>query len=403
VFLRDKIKDKIILLQYLTLTITLIVMIVENIEKIYFWQMILIAAFLLFTFSIRNLYLYNSEKFGKASGMIILLDIALIFLMMRLDSGSSTIVFFYLIISDTTINFSPGIGLLTTILSFSAYVIHTKIELGKVEALAFVTKSFQGLVPFMVIYLFLYVVKYVMKQNEIIDRTLIKLTAKTLEQEMTYQELKVAYEKQEDITILKERNKIAREIHDTLGHTLTTVIVETEAGKILLNKDFNLALEKFDCAQDQLRKGLDDLRLSVRLLEKGDELVDFKTSLESFIKDTQKHTGLIIKYDIDLKGDINLQLRKTLYRALQEGITNGIKHGGSTVFVFKLEMSGKSIDFLLQDNGKGCSAVIPGFGLKAMQERVKDLKGIMSFESEQDEGFILKISLPHISRSVLHE
>ncbi len=394
--MRDKIKDKIIFIQYLALAITLAVMIVRNIERSRFWLMILLTAFFLFSFSIRNLFLYSFDKYGKLCRLMVLADIVTIFVITCLDAGGSSIVLYYVLISDASISFSAAAGFFTAILAYFGYLINVMTNNKSGTALEFTTAMLKGLVPFMAIYAFLYVVKYIMKQNETIDAMLKKLTEKTLEQDLTLQELREAYEKQEDITILKERNKIAREIHDTLGHTLTTVLVETEAGKILVGRDKSKAMEKFELAQEQLRKGLDDLRLSVRILDKGDELVDFKTSLETLIKDTEKHTGVIIKHEISLAKELDKALKKALYRALQEGITNGIKHGGSTAFVFKLHEAENGIEFLLQDNGKGCSAVIPGFGLRAMQERLKELGGSVDFESEPDEGFTLKIDIRQI-------
>jgi signal transduction histidine kinase len=259
---------------------------------------------------------------------------------------------------------------------------------------------FQTIIQYGIISFFLYLLKYILKQNEMIESTLKKLTEKTLEQEITFDELKEAYHKLEDITILKERNKLAKEIHDTLGHTLTTVLMETEAGKILIGKDKEQGIKKIELAQEQVRKGLDDLRSSVMLLSKGEELVDLKVSLEHFIQETIKHTGVTIRYDINLKDQLSSSIRKTLFRAFQEGITNGIKHGKSTAFVFQLDKKMEHIEFLLQDNGKGCFAVVQGFGLKTMQERVKEISGTMRIESEPEEGFSLSISIPIIEGAI---
>jgi signal transduction histidine kinase len=212
---------------------------------------------------------------------------------------------------------------------------HLRLSLLEAELIELLKVALEVFIQYTIICASFYILKYILRQNERIDGTLKRLTAKTLEQAITFEELKDAYGKLEDITILKERNRLAREIHDTLGHTLTTVLVETEAGKILLQKDKELGIEKIELAQEQIRKGLDDLRRSVSLLSQGDELLDFNTSLEVFIKDTVKHTGVLIKYDINLDVQLNSPIRRTLFRALQEGITNGIKHGKSSVFVFK--------------------------------------------------------------------
>lgn len=390
----EKLKDKIVLIQYIAFTLVLFVVIAGNLDNRYLWLMALCGATLFISFLFRNLYIYKTLKFGRIVGILALSDIIIAFLIIRLDSDLASTAFFYIVVSDLIINRSVIAGLVSSIFCFLLYVIDLRVRLYNVDALTLVSKAFKGLILFIVILVFLYIIKYILKQNEIIEGTLNKLSAKTLEQEMTFNELKEAYDKLEDITILKERNRIAREIHDTLGHTLTTVLVETEAGKILVKKNNELGMQKFELAQEQLRKGLKDLRFSVRMLEKGEELIDFKSSLEQLLKNSARHAGVNIRYDIDILMELKNPIRKAVYRALQEGITNGIKHGKSTAFVFKLKTNNNSLEFLLQDNGKGCSAVIPGFGLKTMQERIKDVGGRMNIESEIDEGFSLSICIP---------
>jgi len=197
------------------------------------------------------------------------------------------------------------------------------------------------------------------------------------------------------MTILKERNKIAGEIHDTVGHTLTTVLVEMELGKKLAPKNLNLALEKYSCAQEQVRKGLNELRKSVRMLANGSNDGDFTTSLLAMIKDTENHTSINIATNIGELPKLNTEIKKTLYNALQEGLTNGIKHGQSTAFVFKLVYENSNVIFYLADNGTGCDSVNYGFGLKSMRNRITEIGGSLSIECEPDEGFSLEITLPY--------
>lgn len=390
--MKDKTKDKIILLQYLAFTITILILVLTNINNSFLWIMLLYSAILFFSLYLKNAFFYSLNK--KLALCMFLPDLILVFMIIHYDRGTSAGIFLFILISDITINFRISYGIILSLICYTGYVVYLKFLYEEAELIVLFWEAVKSFVQYVIICSFLFVLKYILKQNETINDTLKKLTEKTLEQEMTFYELKEAYHKLEDITILKERNKLAREIHDTLGHTLTTVLVEIEAGKILLEKDNGLGIEKLDMAADQLRKGMGDLRSSVSMLSKGDELVDFKASIEAFINDTQRNTGTIIEYDIVLEEEIDASIRKTIFRALQEGITNGIKHGKSTVFVFRLYSNNGNIEFLLQDNGKGCSAVIQGFGLKSMRERVKEASGFIKYISEPSEGFTLSITIP---------
>lgn len=196
--------------------------------------------------------------------------------------------------------------------------------------------------------------------------------------------------------ILEERNRIAGEIHDTVGHTLTSVLLQIEAGKKLIGKQsIDIALEKLDNSQRQIRDGLQDLRKSLFMLKEGTEIVeDFVPSLESFIQKTMSYTGIQVDYDISTDLRLFAPQKYVLYRALQEGITNGIRHGGARHFEFSLRRRNRQIEFLLQDNGSGVDEIFFGLGLTAMNDRVRELNGSMHIESERGQGCTITIWLP---------
>lgn len=389
--MKNRAEDLILIILYISLTVVLGVVVIQNIENP--WPEIIISSLLFASFTARNIFMYESVTQRKLARLSILLDIFLIFSAFYIDRGDSSFIFYMVIISDAVVNDTMGHAVIFSIGSYTAYVVCLLLKYN-MNAPIIIPRMVFNLIIFTGIFGVMYVVKYFLRQNEFIEKTLKELTVKTLEQERTYNELKEAYEKLQDITVLKERNKIAREIHDTVGHTLTTVLVEMEIGRKLAPRDIKQALDKFKLAQEQVRKGLNDLRNSVRILEKGDEIMDFIPSIQSLIKDTEKHTGVIIRSDIYIPSEIADSLKKTLYHALQEGLTNGIKHGRSTAFVFKLLEKNGSIMFSLEDNGIGCSTVNLGFGLKSMKERVREHMGIFKIELQPEGGFGLYITVP---------
>lgn len=147
-------------------------------------------------------------------------------------------------------------------------------------------------------------------------------------------------------------------------------------------------------AEEQAAKGLNELRESVRLLAEQRSDSGFAQSLLDILEETQRHAGIAVKHLIDIPADFLPAHAGIVRRALKEGLANGIRHGKATAFYFELTVDGSNLNFLLEDNGAGCAAVKPGFGLTNMRNSVEDAGGGFAFRSESAEGFELKISLP---------
>ena len=205
-----------------------------------------------------------------------------------------------------------------------------------------------------------------------------------------------------EMTVYAERNRIAQEIHDIVGHTLTSTILQIEAGRRLLSKDLDGAVVRLKEAQDLVRHSLSEIRNSVHML-KEDKYYDLNSALSLLIVNTKRNTGVEIHADIDAVGHLPVIMKKLIYHALQEGLTNGIRHGKSTEFHFSLKDDGFSVQFMLIDNGVGIEDIKMGFGLKMMQERVQQLKGVFHLHSEKKKGCLVRFELPYISQGMVGE
>lgn len=215
------------------------------------------------------------------------------------------------------------------------------------------------------------------------------------ELEESRNELLHAYEKLEEVTLIEERNRIAKEIHDTAGHSLTTVIMQTEAARLAVDSNPEEAKRCISAANIQAKNCLDELRLSVHLLSGRRENVTFKEYLEGILGETQDGTGITVRSKID---DVALsgEAERFVANTLREGISNGIRHGGSTAFFFELKDKGNFIEMLLFDNGRGADMkkFKEGFGLSGMRAKAEKLGGMVRFSSEEGEGFEIEMSLP---------
>jgi signal transduction histidine kinase len=207
-------------------------------------------------------------------------------------------------------------------------------------------------------------------------------------------ELEKAYAVVAEVSALEERQRIAKEIHDTAGHSITTVIMQTESAKRILEENPDEAKTKIVAANLQAKHALEELRESVHLLSGNTAKQTLKTALESIIHESTDGTGIKIRSEIEEVTTISEAKFRFLCNTLKEGISNGLRHGKATAFWFEFKREGNSLHFLLSDNGTGAGTSLTlGFGLSTMQEKARSLGGEAYFES-LDEGFELRLVLP---------
>ncbi|MCX7772812.1 MAG: histidine kinase [Clostridia bacterium] len=194
-----------------------------------------------------------------------------------------------------------------------------------------------------------------------------------------------------------ERNKIAREIHDTVGHTLTTASLSIEAG-IIMHKEQNAkAVNQLITAREQVKKSLDQIRQSVRLLSADNEAFRYEEAILVLFTEVQKNTGIVIEKTFSpVRLKLTEQALKIIFSSIREGITNAIRHGKCTRITYEeaIDRKSGSLSFSLSDNGVGCGFVNLGMGLGAIKKDVEGLGGYFSFHSKENEGFSLTISIP---------
>lgn len=209
------------------------------------------------------------------------------------------------------------------------------------------------------------------------------------------EKLRVAYDELKEITTLEERQRIAKDIHDTAGHSITTVIMQTEAAKIAVDSNPEEAKKRITAANLQAKHALEELRESVHLLSGEVKEFSLKENLERVVHDSMDGTDIVIRYDIDdiTVGDVKSRL---ILNTLKEGISNGLRHGNATAFYFELKEKDARVEFMLSDNGTGMPAgqLKEGFGLSGMHRRAESLGGTVWFETEPDEGFEIHMTLP---------
>jgi signal transduction histidine kinase len=205
------------------------------------------------------------------------------------------------------------------------------------------------------------------------------------------------YAKQvEELTLTKERNRLAREIHDGLGHSLTTIHMQIKAARAILDKDPGKASETLGLAQELTKEALTDVRDSVSTLRlAAGEEEPLSVKIDKLVKYSQV-TGMEVTFVTSgMPRALKPQIEWTLFRACQEGVNNAIKHSNASKVSVSLDYRKKSwVDLVIQDNGKGIVTSDSGFGLRSLKERVQLVNGRLEIITSQGSGVQLHVEVP---------
>jgi len=205
----------------------------------------------------------------------------------------------------------------------------------------------------------------------------------------------------EELAATQERNRLAREIHDNLGHYLTIVNVQIEAAKVTCESDPPRALMALDKAQDLARKGLSSVRESVAALRISP--VENRSIEEAITELIEESRASGLRTEFNLVGKTRLVEPKTalaLYRVVQEGLTNVRKHAEASLVDVELDFSkADTICLTLWDDGAGAVDTSGGFGLIGLRERVQLLGGEFNVQTQPNHGFQIEVLLPCVEET----
>jgi len=167
-----------------------------------------------------------------------------------------------------------------------------------------------------------------------------------------------------------------------------------EAVKRLLRLDPDTALQKLDAALDSVRRGLADVRGAVRMMKVDVGTEDVAALLTELIDGAKEMTGVEVDASFGPLPPLGAVHKKVLYSALQEGLTNGIKHGGARRFALTLDAEGGYVRFALRNDGAPYAAVPHGFGLTTLRDRAAELGGALRVAADGDRGTVLELRFP---------
>lgn len=187
------------------------------------------------------------------------------------------------------------------------------------------------------------------------------------------------------LATLKERNRIAREIHDNVGHMLSRSILQMGA-LIAINKNETLSQPLYDL-KDTLNLAMDSIRSSVHDLH--DNSIDLKSTIENILNEYKQYE---ISFEYDMSSIVQQNVKYSFISIIKEALSNIVKHSNASKIHILLCEHPSFYQLMIEDNGSDIHRKDSGIGLDNMQERIHALHGSLSILTEQ--GFRIFISVP---------
>ncbi|NMA64793.1 MAG: sensor histidine kinase, partial [Clostridiaceae bacterium] len=192
----------------------------------------------------------------------------------------------------------------------------------------------------------------------------------------------------------KERNRLAREIHDTLGHTLTGISAGIDACITMVEKKPEETKKQLEVISRVTREGINEIRRSVNKLRPDAlERLNLESAIHQMIIEVELMTNTHIYFDTDVKNlNFASDEEDAIYRVIQESLTNAIRHGKATQIWVHIKGGKGEIILTVKDNGIGCKEIKKGFGIRHIIERIKMLNGTVEFDGT--DGFTVTARIP---------
>ena len=218
--------------------------------------------------------------------------------------------------------------------------------------------------------------------------------------EAAQKELELSRQRETELAALQERERLARDLHDSLGHALVTLSVQLEAVQRLYKVDSERASAQVDELKTLTRASMDDLRRSLAgLRAPGLGERHLSEALQTLSVDMGQRAHLEIKCHIAEEANaLSPALAEALWRVAQEALTNIERHASARNVGLRLDIRDQTASLSVKDDGRGLpidAEKQPGhYGLRGMRERVEGLGGTLTFSGNGQGGTLVEARLP---------
>jgi len=203
----------------------------------------------------------------------------------------------------------------------------------------------------------------------------------------------------EQLTLSRERNRLARDLHDTLAHTLSAVAVQLEAARSLWESDATAAREMVEQSLAATRTGLGEARGAIHALRAAPvEDLGLALAIRSLAQSAAERGNLALELQMpEDAGELAPAVEQAVYRIAEEALENAARHAGAHSLLLCLERSGPRLVLTVTDDGRGFDTAAPApeghYGLQGMRERAEMVGGDLVVESQPGKGTTVRLEV----------
>lgn len=208
------------------------------------------------------------------------------------------------------------------------------------------------------------------------------------------------YERSRELSVIEERNRLARDLHDSVSQTLFSVVLTAEAASALIDRDPARAKAEVQKVQDLSQDALKEMRSLIF------ELRSAELEAQGLVPTLRKHVDVLrrvrhVDIEVRVRGErrLDLKLERELFRIAQEALNNALKHSQAAGIAVELEMRKRNVTLTIHDDGVGFNIEDPQIrskrlGLTSMQERAQAIGGALCIEARPGEGATVRLEVP---------
>jgi NarL family two-component system sensor histidine kinase LiaS len=209
---------------------------------------------------------------------------------------------------------------------------------------------------------------------------------------------------QHELALMEERNRLARELHDTVKQETFATLMQVRAAKNLLERDPSTARQHLEQAEELIKTSQQELGMMIsELRPTALEGQGLAAALGDFLAGWSQHSRIPAEIQVQNERRLPLEVEQTLFRVAQEALSNVARHSRASAATVCLDFDPGQVTLCITDNGVGFdpAAATDGFGLLSMRDRMAALRGTLTIQAPPDGGITVIASAPAKSRPVL--
>lgn len=344
---------------------------------------------------------YKGVPPTRVAVVILLLRIALIEVVAQIDGFDISSFLYVLLPFTAVVAFDTRAGWVLGVLIWVRYVVQVEV----IESSWYNWRSSSDVLLFSLGIIFVLTMARLVVREQAHRARAEKLLA---DLEDSHQQLRVYATQVADLATASERNRLARDIHDSLGHYLTVINVQLEKALAFRSKDAEVADRAVEDSKRLAREALDDVRRSVGMLRASQQVFSLRDALHTLVERTRsEHLHVTLRIDGDEHG-VSPQALMALYRVAQEGLTNVQRHAQAAHVTITADLAAQEVRLSVADDGVGFDPTqsssrdtvsLGGYGLRGVQERLELVAGSLQIVTQPGRGTQLTGIIPRLPLS----